>query len=48
LFDNTSGIEVEHPIAHVHIKNRLAKSLLKRLKFVARTLLMRASLPMVT
>ena len=30
------GIEVEHPVAHVHTQNRLAKSLLKHLKLVAR------------
>jgi len=40
------GIEVEHPITHVHTQNRLAKSLLKRLKLVARPLLMRANLLM--
>ena len=40
------GIKVEHPVAHVHTQNRLAKSLLKRLKLVTRPLLMRANLPM--
>jgi len=42
------GIEVEHPVAHVHTQNRLAKSLLERLKFVARPLPMIANLLMAT
>jgi len=42
------GIEVEHPVAHVHTQNSLAKSLLKRLKWIAIPLLMRANLPMAT
>jgi len=42
------GIEVENPVAHVHTQNRLAKSLLKRLKLVARSVLMGANLPMAT
>jgi len=42
------GIEVEHLVAHVHTQNRLVESLLKRLKLVARPLLMRANLPMAT
>ena len=41
-------IEVEHLVAHVHTQNRLAKSLLKHLKLVARSLFMRANLPMAT
>ena len=40
--------EVEHPVAHVHTQNGLAKSLIKRLKLIARPLLMKANLPMTT
>ena len=40
------GIEVEHPVTHVHTQNGLAKLLLKCLKLVARPLLMRVNLPM--
>ena len=39
------GVEVEHPVAHVHTQNGLAESLIK---LVARSLLMRANLPMTT
>jgi len=42
------GIEVEHLVAHVHTQNRLAELLLKRLKLVARPLLMRANFLMAT
>jgi len=42
------GIKVKHPVAHVHTQSRLAESLLKRLKLVPRSLLMRANLPMAT
>jgi len=42
------GIEVKHPIAHVHTQNILVESLLKRLKLVVRPLLMRVNLPMAT
>ena len=42
------GIEVEHPVAHVHTQNGLAESLIKRLKLIARPLLMKANLPMTT
>ena len=35
-------------MAHVHTQSRLAESLLKRLKLVPRSLLMRANLPMAT
>ena len=38
------GIEVEHPIAHVHTQNGLAKAFIKRLKLIARPLLMRTKL----
>ena len=39
------GIEVEHPIAHVHIHNGLAEAFIKRLQLNARPLLMRTKLP---
>jgi len=42
------GIEVEHLVAYVHTQNKLAKSILKCLKLVARPLLTRANLPMAT
>ena len=35
------GIDVEHPIAHVHTQNGLAKSFIKHLQLIARPLLMR-------
>ena len=39
------GIDVEHPVPHVHTKNGLAESLIKRLKLIARPLIMRTKLP---
>ena len=39
------GIDVEHPVAHVHTQNGLAESLIKRLQLIARPLLMRSKLP---
>ena len=42
------GIEVEHLVVHVHTQNRLAELLLKRLKLIARPLLMRVNLLMAT
>ncbi|KAK7302565.1 hypothetical protein RJT34_13457 [Clitoria ternatea] len=42
------GIDVEHPVAHVHTQNGLAESLIKRLKLIARPLLMRSKLPIST
>ena len=39
------GIEVEHPVAHVHTQNGLAESLIKRLQWIARPLLMQSQLP---
>ena len=40
-----SGIDVEHSILHVHTQNALAKSLIKRIKLIARPLLLNSSLP---
>ena len=39
------GIVVEHPISHVHTQTRLTESLIKRLQFIARPLIMRTKLP---
>ena len=41
----STGITVEHPIAHVHAQNDLAELLIKRLQLIARPLLMRTNLP---
>ena len=38
-------IDVEHPVPHVHTKNGLAESFIKRLQVIARTLLLRTQLP---
>ena len=38
------GIEVEHPISHVHTQNGLAESFIKRIQIIARTLLLRTKL----
>ena len=37
----STGITVEHPVAHVHTQNGLAESLIKRLQLINRPLLMR-------
>lgn len=39
------GITVEHPVPHVHTQNGLAESLIKRLQYIARPLMMRTKLP---
>ena len=39
------GIEVEHPIAHVHTQNGLVEAFIKRLQLIARPLLMWTKLP---
>jgi len=39
------GIDVEHPVAHVHTQNGLAESLIKRLQLIAIPLLMKSKLP---
>ena len=41
----TLGIDVEHPVPHVHTQNGLAEALIKRLQLIARTLLMKTKLP---
>ena len=38
------GINIEHPIAHNHTQNGLAKSLIQRLQLIARALLMKTKL----
>ncbi|KAM1164418.1 hypothetical protein ACFX2G_024405 [Malus domestica] len=40
----TLGIDVEHPVPHVHTQNGLAETLIKRLQLIARTLLMKTKL----
>ena len=42
------GIDVEHPVAHVHTQNGIAESLIKCLKLIARPLLMKSKLPVST
>ena len=42
------GINIEHPIAHVHTQNGLAESLINHLQLIARPLLMKAKLPTST
>ena len=41
-------INIEHSVAHVHTKNGLAESLIKRLQLIARPLLMKTKLPAST
>ncbi|KAK9912309.1 hypothetical protein M0R45_036177 [Rubus argutus] len=40
------GIEVEHPVPHVHTQNGLAEAAIKRIQMVTRTLVMRTNLPL--
>ena len=40
------GINVQHPIAHVHSQNGLAESFIKRLQLIARPLLLKSKLPL--
>ena len=39
------GIDVEHSVPHVHTQNGLAEALIKRIKFIARPLLLDSRLP---
>ncbi|KAM2555554.1 hypothetical protein TB2_019545 [Malus domestica] len=39
------GIDVEHHVPHVHTQKGLAKTFIKRLQVIARTLVMRTKLP---
>jgi hypothetical protein len=41
----TQGIEVQHSVPYVHKKNGLAESLIKRIKLIARPLLLGCNLP---
>ncbi|KAL7149996.1 hypothetical protein ABFS83_05G079100 [Erythranthe nasuta] len=41
-------INVEHPVAYVHTQNGLAESLIKCVKIIARTLLMRSKITSAT
>ena len=42
------GINIEHPVAHVHTQNGLAESLIKRFQLITRPLLMKTKLPTST
>ncbi|KAM1007746.1 hypothetical protein ACFX2A_004365 [Malus domestica] len=39
------GVEVEHPVPHVHTQNGLAEAFIKRLQMIARSLVIRTKLP---
>ena len=41
----TLGIDVQYPVPHVHFQNGMAEALIKRLKWIARPLLMQSQLP---
>ena len=46
-FDNycmSVGIDVEHPVPHVHTQNGLVEAFINRLQLIARTLVMRTKL----
>nr|GEY85797.1 retrovirus-related Pol polyprotein from transposon TNT 1-94 [Tanacetum cinerariifolium] len=47
-FYMSTGITVEHPVAHVNTQNCLAESLIKRLQLIVRPLLMKSKLPSST
>jgi len=47
-YRRSNGIEVEHLVAHVQTQNGLAESLIKRIKLVARPLLIRVNPSMTT
>ncbi|KAK9907163.1 hypothetical protein M0R45_002408 [Rubus argutus] len=40
------GIDVEHPVPHVHTQNGLVETAIKRLQMVTKTLVMRTNLPL--
>ena len=40
------GIDVQHPVAHVHFQNGLAESFIKRLQLIVRPLLLKTNLPL--
>ena len=40
------GIDVQHPVAHVHSQNRLAESFIKRLQLIVKPLLLKSKLPL--
>ena len=41
-------INIEHHVAHIHTKNGLAESLIKRLQLITKPLLMKTKLPTST
>ena len=40
------GIDVQHPVAHVHSQNGLTESFIKRLQLIARPFLLKTKLPL--
>ena len=40
------GIDVQHPVAHVHSQNGLAESFIKCLQLIAKPLLLKTKLPL--
>ena len=42
------GIDVQHPVDHVHSQNGLVESFIKRLQLIARPLLLKSKLPLST
>ena len=42
------GIDVQHPVAHIHSQNGLAESFIKRLQLIVRPLLLKTKLPLST
>lgn len=41
----SAGIEVKYPVAYVHFQNGIAESLIKRIQYIARPILMQTRLP---
>ena len=41
----TLGIDLEHPVAYVHSQNGLAEAFIKRIRIIARTMVMCTKLP---
>ncbi|KAM1174630.1 hypothetical protein ACFX19_027732 [Malus domestica] len=42
------GVEVEHPVPHVHTQNGLVEAFIKRLQMIARSLVIHTKLPITT
>ena len=41
------GIDIQHPVTHVHFQNGLAESFIKRLQLIVRPLLLKTKLPLL-